>query len=51
MRRLRDKWPIENTLSLLDGALVQAEPPNLSRNDMLWLPLILGATIFAIGAL
>jgi len=50
MHRLRDKWPIENTLALLDGALAQVEPPSLSRNDMLWLPLTLGATIFAIGA-
>jgi hypothetical protein len=50
MRRLRDKWPIERTLSLLDGALMRVEPRTLSRDDLLWLPLVLGATIFAIRA-
>jgi hypothetical protein len=49
MCRLRDKWPIEHTLHLLDGALVPVEPQSLSRSDILWLPLVLGAATLAIG--
>jgi hypothetical protein len=50
MRRLRDKWPIERTLYLLDGALMPVAPPTLSRNDIIWLPLVLAAAILAIRA-
>jgi hypothetical protein len=45
--RLRDKWPIENTLGLLDHAL---QPParSLSRKDLVWLPIAVVATIAAV---
>jgi hypothetical protein len=50
IRRLRDKWPIENTLHLLDHALARVEQRTFSRHDMAWLPLVIGVTILAIGA-
>jgi hypothetical protein len=45
--RLRDKWPIENTLGLLDHAL---QPPaqSLSSKDLVWLPIAVVATIAAV---
>jgi hypothetical protein len=45
--RLRDKWPIENTLGLLDHAL---QPParSLSRKDLVWLPIAVVAMIAAV---
>jgi hypothetical protein len=47
--RLRDKWPIEDTLGLLDHAL---QPPArlLSRKDLVWLPIALVAAITAVIA-
>jgi len=41
--RLRDKWPLEDTLSRLDGALHRAPPPLLTRAD--W-----GTIAFALAA-
>jgi hypothetical protein len=45
--RLRDKWPIENTLGLLDHTL---QPPaqSLSSKDLVWLPIAAVATIAAV---
>ena len=34
--RARDKWPIENTLSLIDGALTDAAPRRLTVIDGAW---------------
>jgi hypothetical protein len=48
--RLRDKWPIENTLAQLDHTLARDAQRTLSRNDLIWLPLALAAAVFAIGA-
>jgi hypothetical protein len=47
--RLRDKWPIENTLGLLDHAL---QPPTrlLSRKDLVWLPVAVVAAVAAVIA-
>jgi hypothetical protein len=47
--RLRDKWPIENTLGLLDHAL-RPGARSLSHKDLLWLPIAVGATILAVMA-
>jgi len=47
--RLRDKWPIENTLGLLDHAL-QPGGRALSRKDLIWLPIAIGATVLAVVA-
>jgi hypothetical protein len=46
--RLRDKWPIEDTLGLLDHAL---QPPArlLSRKDLVWLPIAVVAAIAAVA--
>jgi hypothetical protein len=48
--RLRDKWPIENTLAQLDRALGNGEQLSLSGRDLVWLPIALGAVILAVGA-
>jgi hypothetical protein len=47
--RLRDKWPIENTLVQLDHALA-GERQSFSRGDLLWLPIAIGAVVLAVGA-
>jgi hypothetical protein len=47
--RLRDKWPIENTLAQLDRALDDGEQRSLSRRDLVWLPIALATVILAIG--
>jgi hypothetical protein len=46
--RLRDKWPIEKTLSLLDHAIADDARP-LSIHDLFWLPVALGATVLALA--
>jgi hypothetical protein len=45
--RLRDKWPIENTLGLLDHAL-RPGARSLNHKDLFWLPIAVGATILAV---
>jgi hypothetical protein len=47
--RLRDKWPIEKTLTLLDHALSRGALSSLSRADLIWLPIVIGASALAIG--
>jgi hypothetical protein len=48
--RLRDKWPIEGTVNLLDGALAGAEPYVFSRRDCVWLAtgVVAGALAFGV---
>jgi hypothetical protein len=41
--RMRDKWPVENTLALLDRTLEGSHPPWLRGDDRIWLPITLGA--------
>jgi uncharacterized membrane protein YedE/YeeE len=48
--RLRDKWPVENTLVRLDGALRGGGPHLIDGDDRIWLPVIIGAAIVVIGA-
>src|SRR5580704_8643878 len=43
--RLRDKWPIENTLAQLDRALDDGERRSFSRRDLVWLPIALATVI------
>lgn len=47
--RLRDKWPIEDTLGLLDHAL-RPTARSLSCRDLVWLPIAVVATIAAVAA-
>lgn len=46
--RLRDKWPVENTLARLDHALAGASPP-LTRADLAWMSLAVAAAIVAVA--
>jgi hypothetical protein len=49
--RLRDKWPVENTLQHLDGALKGDGSVDLfAGDDRIWLPILVGAAIVIIGA-
>jgi hypothetical protein len=41
--RIRDKWPVENTLDLLDRALEGGNRRLFAGNDRIWLPITLGA--------
>ncbi len=41
--RMRDKWPVENTMARLDGALDDPDPRLFAGDDRIWLPLALGA--------
>lgn len=47
MGRIRDKWPAENTLALLDPAL-QGQHRPLSAADMIWSAVALAALVFVI---
>jgi hypothetical protein len=46
--RLRDKWPVENTLARLDHALA-GPPPPLARADLAWMSLAVAASIVAVA--
>ncbi|HVG51125.1 MAG TPA: hypothetical protein VM867_05780 [Xanthobacteraceae bacterium] len=48
--RLRDKWPAENTLALLEPALAQQERPMCAR-DRVWHLVALAAALFVFGRL
>ena len=43
--RMRDKWPVENTLALLDRTLADRNPKWLLGDDRIWLPIALGAAV------
>jgi hypothetical protein len=43
--RMRDKWPVENTLALLDRTLAGGNPKWLLGDDRIWLPIALGAAV------
>jgi hypothetical protein len=43
--RMRDKWPVENTLALLDRTLEGGNPQWFGGDDRIWLPITLGAGI------
>ncbi len=47
--RLRDKWPVENTLARLDAALAGAGTRLFDRDDRIWLPLLVGAAVVVLG--
>jgi hypothetical protein len=47
--RVRDKWPAENTLTLLDGALAQAGPRHLTGADWGWMALAGAGLMAALG--
>jgi hypothetical protein len=43
--RMRDKWPIENTLGLLDSTLKGDSRKAFAGNDRIWLPITIGTGI------
>jgi len=43
--RMRDKWPVENTIARLDRALVSADKQLFAGTDRIWLPIALGAAL------
>jgi hypothetical protein len=47
--RMRDKWPVENTLALLDRTL-EGGSPRLGTDDRIWLPVTLGAGVVILFA-
>jgi hypothetical protein len=48
--RMRDKWPVENTLARLDGALDGGKARLFADNDRIWLPIALGAAAMTVVA-
>jgi hypothetical protein len=48
--RMRDKWPVENTLALLDRTLEGGNPQWLGTDDRIWLPITLGAGVVILFA-
>jgi hypothetical protein len=47
MGRIREKWPAENTLGLLDPALQGARRP-LGTGDLVWCAVAIAAFLFVI---
>lgn len=47
--RTRDKWPIEDTLARLDGALVSGAAPRIAMTDFIWLALAAAGAAIAFG--
>jgi len=43
--RMRDKWPVENTVARLDRTLAGGEARLFAGADRIWLPIVLGAGI------
>jgi hypothetical protein len=41
--RMRDKWPVEDTMAHLDGALDRGSARTFADGDRIWLPVALGA--------
>ena len=48
--RMRDKWPVENTIARLDGMLEGGKEAWFSGDDRIWLPLSLGAAVVILVA-
>jgi hypothetical protein len=48
--RMRDKWPVENTIARLDDTLADSSPALFSGDDRIWLPISLGAAIVILVA-
>jgi len=48
--RMRDKWPVENTIARLDSALASGEARLFAGTDRIWLPIVLGAALLIILA-
>lgn len=48
--RMRDKWPVENTIALLDRTLEGGEGHLFARADRIWLPITLGAGLLVLLA-
>ena len=48
--RMRDKWPVENTLPLLDRALAGGGTKLFAGDDRIWLPVTLGAAVVILFA-
>jgi hypothetical protein len=47
---MRDKWPTENTLSLLDPLLTDEKPTPLSARDTAWIVAACAAAVSIIWA-
>jgi hypothetical protein len=43
--RMRDKWPVENTMARLDAALDGGHARVFAGDDRIWLPITLGAAV------
>ena len=48
--RVRDKWPVENTLARLDRTLESDRPGLFSGDDRVWVPITLGAGVVVLLA-
>jgi hypothetical protein len=48
--RMRDKWPVENTVARLDRTLDTRKDGWFSGDDRIWLPLSLGAAVVILAA-
>lgn len=47
MGRMRDKWPVEHTMARLDRTLTLPSPRVFGGDDLIWLPIVLGAAVVA----
>jgi len=48
--RMRDKWPVENTIARLDDTLANDSPAWFAGGDRIWLPISLGAAVIILVA-
>jgi hypothetical protein len=48
--RMRDKWPVENTMARLDDTLANHNPAWFAGDDRIWLPISLGAAVVILVA-
>ena len=48
--RMRDKWPVENTIARLDDTLANDSPARFAGGDRIWLPISLGAAVIILVA-
>jgi len=47
--RIRDKWPVENTLARLDRALAGGKSQSFAGRDLLWLMIALAAAVLVLA--